>query len=248
MTKGIIYYSDCRGDQAVLETVRTQLRRAAPELPIVSVTLAPLPSPFSMPSYHWIRHEPRGYVTMFRQIVDALEMSSAEVVFHCEHDVLYHPSHFAFTPARSDAYYFNQHTWRVDRASGRALFYFCNQVSGLCASRQLLLAHYRKILAHVEQHGFERALGFEPAGNRRQREYGVDAPVVTWNSPYPIVDIKTSFCLTPGRWRQEQFRNKNTCLGWTESDRVPYWGVTLNRFDDFLADVAHGRIPQEIAA
>lgn len=242
MTKGIIYYSDCRGDALVLQTVRAQLRRAAPTIPIVSVTLEPLTDRFPMPSYHWVRHEPRGYVTMFRQIVDALEMSSAEVVFHCEHDVLYSPTHFDFTPARMDTFYFNQHTWRVDRATGKALFYFCNQVSGLCASRRLLLEHYRKILAHVEQHGFERALGFEPGGNRRQRAYGVDANVETWNSRQCNVDIKTDFCLTKGRWSQDQFRNKATCQGWTESDRVPEWGVTLGRMDEWLTDLQGVRV------
>lgn len=248
MTKGVIYYSDCRGDRLVLDTVRTQLRRAAGDRTIVSVTLASLDPPFARPSYHWVRREPRGYVTMFRQIVEALELSSADVVFHCEHDVLYSPSHFDFTPARMDAFYFNQQTWRCDRKTGRALFYYCNQVSGLCASRALLLAHYRKILAHVEAHGFERALGFEPGGNRRQREHGVDAPVETWMSAQPNVDIKTDFCLTKGRWDPSEFRNKNSCLGWTEADAVPGWGRTKDRFDDFLADVAHGRIPQETAA
>lgn len=248
MTKGVIYYSDCRGDQQLLSTVRQQLDRARGSLPVTSVTLDRFAPTFSHPAQMIVLNHQRGYLTMFRQILLALESSTADVVFHCEHDVLYSPSHFEFTPARTDTFYFDQHTWRVDRKTGRALFYYCNQVSGLCASRALLIEHYRKIVAHVERHGFDRALGFEPGGNRRQRAHGVDAPVESWMSAQPLVDVKTQYCLTPGRWSKDLFRNKNSCLGWTESDRVPGWGITLDRFDDFLADVANGRISQETAA
>jgi hypothetical protein len=241
MTKGIIYYSDCRGDQALLEAARAQLSRAAGKaMPIVSCTLRPLAFGFNV-----CLDMERGHLTMFRQILTALEMSTADVIFHCEHDVLYHPSHFNFEPSARDRFYYNQHTWRVDRETGRALFYYCNQVSGLCADRQLLIDHYRRLVRHVVAHGFDRALGYEPGTNRRQREFGASAPVETWMSPQPNVDIKTEFCLTKGRWSQEQFRNKSTCQGWTESDRVPGWGVTLGRMDSFLADVTSAQ--QEVA-
>lgn len=243
--KGVIYYSDCRGDPRVLDAVRRQLARAT-SLPIVSCTLAPVDLGTNI-----VLPLARGYETMFRQILTALEASEADHVFFCEHDCLYHPSHFDFTPPLNDTFYYNQHTWRLCAKTGRALFYFCNQVSGICVNRLLAIRHYRARVAHVEAHGFDRKLGFEPWANTRARDLEPNAPATwssTWMSAAPNVDIKTDFCLTPGRWDQAQFRNKRTCEGWTENDRIPFWGVTKDRVSDFLADVEHGRAPKEQAA
>lgn len=249
MTKGVIYYSDCRGDQEVLQAVRDQIVRAAMNLPVVSATLQPATW---FASYRPFVTEivlplERGYVAMFRQILAALEASTADVVFHCEHDVLYHPSHFGFVPPRADTFYYNQHVYKVDAATGQALHYRCNQVSGLCASRELLVDHYRRRVAWVEAHGFERALGFEPGTNKFQRAFD-DRGSETWWSPVPNVDVRTGFNLTKSRWSQAEFRNKSTCQGWTMADAIPGWGVTKGRFREFLADVQSGRVPQKDAA
>lgn len=182
----------------------------------------------------------RGYLTMFRQQLAALEALDTDIAFMTEHDVLYAPAHFYFTPPRDDTFYYNQNTWRVNGTDGRALFYYCNQVSGLCASRALLVDHYRMVVAHVKAFGFDRAIGFEPGGNHRQQLLFGTRPVETWMSDEPNVDIKTEHCLTKGRWSQEQFRNKSTCQGWQEADAVPGWGITRDRVDAFLGDVAQG--------
>ncbi len=232
MTKGLIYYSDCRGDQGVLSAVRCQIVDAAPSVSVVSVTLAPVDLGANI-----VLPLERGYLTMFRQILTALEAIDADVVFHCEHDVLYHRSHFDFVPPRMDTFYYNQHVWRVNAETGQAVFYYCNQVSGLCASRALLLEHYRQVVAHVEAHGFDRSIGFEPGANRRQQAlFGVH-PVETWMSAGCNVDIKTGHCLTKWRGSPDQFRNKSTCQGWTEADAVPGWGVTKGRVPAFLAEL-----------
>ena len=229
-SNGLLYYSDCRGDQKILQTVRDQIQRAAPNLPLVSVTLQPLDFGRNI-----VLPLKRGPLTMFRQILAGLEALETEIVFFVEHDVIYHSSHFAFTPSRDDVFYFNQRTWRVDAETGRALFYYCNQVSGLCANRLLLLEHYRKRVACVEAHGFDRNIGFEPGSNRRVRQLIDPHGAEPWMSQYPNVDIKTRHCLTQGRWSQDQFRNKQSCRGWTESSEVPGWGETLGRFNEFLA-------------
>lgn len=230
VTKGLLYYSDCRGDARILKVVRDQILRVASGLPIVSVTLKPLDFGRNI-----VLPLPRGPATMFKQILAGLEALDTEIVFFTEHDVLYHTSHFTFTPSRDDVFYFNQNTWRVDATTGRALFYYCNQVSGLCANRLLLLEHYRKRVAYVDVHGFDRNIGFEPGSNRRVRALIDRTSAKSWMSDEPNIDIKTQWCMTPGRWSQDQFRNKNSCRGWTESDRVPGWGITLGAFSKFLS-------------
>jgi hypothetical protein len=102
-----------------------------------------------------------------------------------------------------------------------------------------LVAHYRQRVAHVEKHGFERNLGFEPGTNKRSRALDPHGAEHWW-SEGANVDIRHGTNLTLSRWSPELFRNKNSCEGWTESDRVPGWGVTLGRFEDWLESVSQG--------
>lgn len=249
-TKGLIYYSDNRPDPDLLAACQRQLDRARGQLPVVSVSLLPL---------HWSSNhvhpivigKQRGIRTMFEQILLALETSTAEVVFFCEHDLLYSQTHFEFTPERQDAYYYNTHTWKVDSLTGQALYYTTKQTSGLCGYRQLLLDHYRARLAKMAQNvldltargepvkndGFSRHMGFEPGCHQPPR--GVDSyPALTWTSPQPNIDIRHQHNLTSSRWSQSEFRDPKSCLGWTLSDQVPGWGVTKGRFKEFLASLA----------
>ena len=230
LTRGIVYYSDCRGDEAILDAARRQVLRAAPGLRVVSVTLAPLDFGDNV-----VLPLERGVLTMFRQILAGLEAQDADVVYFCEHDVLYHPSHFEFVPPRGDTYYYNRNTWKVDAASGHALFYVTDQTSGLCAYRDVLVEHYRARVERVESEGYDRNMGYEPGKHRRPR--GVDdRPFDWWMSAVPNVDVRHAYNLTRNRWRQDQFRDKRTCQGWTEAEEVPGWGKTGGRFAEWLRE------------
>lgn len=238
VTKGVLYYSDNRGIPEVLRAARNQIVTAS-RLPITAVTLEGLDVgwPDDAAVNELCLELDRGKLTMFKQILAGLLAMDTDIVFHCEHDVLYHPSHFEFTPPDRDKFYYNQHTWRVDAVTGRALFYRCSQVSGLCAYRETLIDHYRKRVEHVTEHGFDRNLGYEPGTNRHSRALDSRGSDV-WMSEKPNVDIKTEFCLTPGRWSQSQFRSKASCQEWTEAERVPGWGgKTFGRFAEWLRDV-----------
>lgn len=240
-TKGLVYYSDSRPDPTLLLAVRNRLRMVAGDMPIVSVTLQPvegLGQNIHLPLE-------RGYLAMFKQILEGLEALDTDVAFLVEHDVAYHPSHFDFTPPRDDTFYYNQNVWKVDADTGRALHYRCSQTSGLCANRKLLIDHYRKRVAIVEAKGYSRSMGFEP-GTHNRPERVDDYQAETWMSEWPNVDIRHDANLTPSRWKREQFRNQKYTEGWTESDRVPGWGVTLGRFDEFLQE--HCRETQQAIA
>jgi hypothetical protein len=251
-TRGIVYYSDCRPSVNLLEACHRQLKRAAPDLPLVAVSLGDLP--FGREVMNGDRYVSvgwhRGILTMFRQILRGLEELDTDVAFLAEHDMLYHPSHFTFAPPKNDVYYYNENVWKVRAEDGQALFYFTKQTSGLCANRKLLVEHYHRRVAKVIQNqrdleargepirrdGFSRHMGFEPGCHAPPR--GVDDYTAErWMSEYPNIDIRHSHNLTPSRWSQDQFRSKRSCQGWQMTDEVPGWGVTKGRFQEILKGV-----------
>jgi hypothetical protein len=229
-TRGVVYYSDNRVDASIDWAVREHIEASG--MPIVAVTLHPIQWPSAK---NIVLDAERGYLTMFRQILAGLEALDTDDVFFCEHDVLYHRSHFQFTPPNDSTYFYNLNVFKVDAATGRAVTYETKQTSGLCADRQLLIAHYRERIRRVEAEGFSTRMGFEP-GSHGRKERVDNVPSDVWRSPFPNVDIRHDRNLTPSRWSPEQFRDQRNCQGWTEADAIPGWGETKGRFWDFLAD------------
>jgi len=229
VTKGIIYYTDNHLDSTIANKVQEQLNKIG--LPIVSASLKPI----NFGKNICLPLE-RGYLTMFKQILAALEASTADIIYFCEHDVLYHPSHFDFTPPKKDTYYYNENVWKVDSNTGRALFYYTKQTSGLCAYRDLLIQHYKERVKRVEAEGFSRKMGFEPGTHSPPN--GVDhfKPEAYW-SEVPNVDIRHTKNLTESRWSQDQFRSQRSCKGWKIETGVPCWGKTQDRFTEFLKEI-----------
>lgn len=241
-TKGVVYYTHGVGDPKILEACRKQITKGIKEKHIVSVSLAPLKFGFNI-----VLSEQPGYLTMAKQILAGLEASKADVIYFCEHDVLYHPSHFSFLPLRPDQIYYNTNVWRVRYEDGHALY--CNnlqQLSGLVGYRDVLIKHYKErirkmeeFLATHEQDQFGqyiRAMGFEP-GTHGRAERVDDLTCDSYQSELPNIDIRHSTNLTPSRWNKEQFRNEKYTDGWTELNEVPGWGVTENRLPDILASI-----------
>lgn len=246
MTKGLVYYTDLTAPLNILRAVQVQIRRAAREIPMVVVSCESRIIDFE-PDDEWmgttwyvVRSEPRGYLTMFRQILAGLEALETDIAFLCEHDVLYHPSHFEFTPPYEDAYYYNLNWWKVDATTGRALTYEAKQTAFLCAHRALLIEHYRKRIARVDAEGFSRKMGFEPGSHHRPERVD-DVRSEIWRSAVPNIDIRHGHNLTESRWSPFQFRTPP--VGWQESDAVPGWGTTKGRFRAFLADVSRAEVP-----
>jgi len=232
LAKGVVYYTDNRLDCDIMLSVQKQLSHSVNGHQIVSVSLQPLEF-----GQNIVFDGDRSILTMFKQILAGLEACQADIIFFCEHDWLYHSSHFSFVPPREDTFYYNENSWKVNSQTGQALFYYCKQTATLCAYRELLIEHYRKRIERVEKEGkYDRHIGFEPGCHSFPR--GIDNyKTESWMSEYPNIDIRHDKNLTPSRWSQGQFRNQKYCQGWTLSDSVPGWGMTKNRFPEFLKEV-----------
>lgn len=223
---GVIYYTDNKLDASIMTKCQEQLKQAIGDKRLVSISLEPI-------SFGDNIHMPleRGYVTMAKQILAGLKELDTDYVFFCEHDVLYHPSHFDFVPPKDDVYYYNTNVWRVRYSDGLGVKVDdCRQLSGLCANRELLIKHYEKRVSLLEKREKEedfnryiRKMGFEP-GTHGRAERVDDYKSEVWNSRYPNLDIRHDGTLTPSRWSKDEFRNEKYTVGWTQSTKVEGWG------------------------
>lgn len=206
--KGIIYFTDNQLNVKIARAVQDNLKKM--RLPITSSSLKPMDFGNNV-------HLPleRGYMTMFKQILAALEASTADIVYFCEHDVLYHPSHFDFTPESEDKFYYNQNWWKVWQ-DGFVAHWDANQVSGLCVYRKLAIEFYKERIKEIEEKGFNRS--YEPGG-RDATKYRI------WKSEYPNIDIRHEGNLTNSHRRLEEFRDKSTAAGFMEGslESIPGW-------------------------
>ncbi|MCK9351251.1 MAG: glycosyltransferase family 2 protein [Candidatus Paceibacterota bacterium] len=216
-TVGLIYYTDNQIDEKIMHACQKQLLKAAGGKKIVSASLKPMDfgQNIALPLE-------RGYLTMFKQILIALEVLDTDVVFFCEHDVLYHPSHFDFIPRDRNIWYYNGNVWVLRASDGFALHYNLSPLSGLCVYRDIAIKHYQERINLVEKIGFSYNIGFEPMTHHRIKwEHSYSFEV--WNSSAPNIDIKHGKNLTRARWTQDKFRRKPT--DWTEAtiDTIPGW-------------------------
>lgn len=208
LKKGIIYYTNNKVNMRLGHKVRKQILKAG--LPIISVSHKPLDF-----GQNYVYKGQSGYLAYHEQILLALEKSTADIVYFCEHDVLYDPSHFKFTPPKKNVYYYDFNFWRV-RASDRfAIHYDTHQVNLICAYRDLLLKHYREKVRRIKESGFTMRMGFEPGCNRRSERVD-DYKAESYVAKRPSLDIRHENNLTRSRWSQNEFRNKDSCKGWKE--------------------------------
>ena len=230
MTKGIIYYTDNRLEDQILTAVQKQILRAG--LPIVSSSLKPMDFGRNI----HVDLEP-GVFTMLTQILAALEASSADIVFFCEHDVLYHPSHFEFVP-QGDLFYYNINVWKWPYPENRLITYdHIVSLSGLCAKRERLLEAFNARLQIVLKNGWDKEVGREPHWARRMGyEPGTKSVrqkliqnefAAYWRSEYPNVDIRHNKTLTKAKCSPEDFKHPPPAESWKETtlDKISGWDI-----------------------
>jgi glycosyltransferase involved in cell wall biosynthesis len=227
--KGMVFYTDNRLDKEIQYAVWNNLNKIKNGHDLVSVSLQPIDFGRNV-----VLPLQRGYLTMFKQILKGIQECDADVIYLCEHDMLYHPSHFDFIPPTKDKVYYDNNCWQLRSEDGQALFHYTNQTSMLVSYKDVLLEHYTKRVALVEKEGYNRSIGFEPGTRHKVDNLGHDV----FMAQYPSIGIRHDKNLTQNRFSQDLFRNKKYCEGWTLADEIPSWGITKNRFKEFIRGVA----------
>jgi len=213
ISKGAIFYTTNTLDEKIAKPVREQLLKATEEKKVSIVSSSLKKMDFGVKNVYFPSLK-RGYFTMAKQILGALENSKADYVFFTEHDCYYPPEAFDFEPKDKNIWYFNNNVWKVDLTTGKAVKVDkCEQLSGMCVYRDTALKWIREKYKQIEEHGFDGH--FEPQGITREG----------WESTVPIIDIRHDGNLTPSRWSKEQFRNQDNTVGWIEKENeLPGWG------------------------
>lgn len=229
MTKSICYYTDNRLGEPIYSIAQKFILESG--LPIVSASLKPI----NFGDNEVVKGE-RSYPTMVKQIISCLERSTADYVFFCENDVLYHSSHFDFTPQRDDIYYYNINNYRWLFGSNTAITYSgLTSLSMMCCNRQLAINHYKLRFKKIEELGLDkirsreprwiRRWGYEPGTKKRRRGGFTDEDFGVWRSEYPNVDIRHKRTFSSPKITLDSFKYPPS--DWTEItiDQIPYWDL-----------------------
>ncbi len=211
----ILYYTHNQCDEKILKACQKTILDSG--LPIVSVSLKPIEFGENV-----VMDLQPGAVTLVKQIVTGLERITDENVFFCEHDVLYHRSHFDFKPPRQDTFYFNTNNWRWDYPKDRLIGYDgLRSLSGMCVNTELALEHYRQKLKYIEENKLDngrdpywaRKIGYEPCKSKKRGGLS-DNLCDNWDSEHPNIDIRHRGTMTKPKVTLDSFRRKPT--GWKE--------------------------------
>lgn len=231
MTKGIIYYTDCRIGDPLFSTCQKYIRESG--LPITTVSLCELN--FGDTIIH-VKDRQRSYPTYVYQIMTALENAKEDYVFFTEHDVLYSKSHFNFTPPKDNVFYYNNNVWRWKLHDFKLIRYDnMRPLSCLCANREFALDHYKKRWKAVHDLGLDhfrsreprmgRVWGYEPGTKKRRRGGFSDDVCELWQSEHPNIDVRHNRTFTSIKCDLQDFKNKPENwqeIHWSE---VPHWNL-----------------------
>ena len=215
MSVGIIYYTSNRLKSEIKEGCWQQLQKAGLPITVNNTVVGKI-----------------GAMSMFKQIFDCLERANETYVFFCEHDILYHASHFEFLPPKDDTFYYNVNVWRWDYYSRKVITYDHHaSVSGLCVNRELALEFYRNRLRIVEERDYAsipsfgnpawaRSMGYEPGKFNKEGEFALKDE---WYSEYPNIDIRHTRSMTIPKMNYSDFVRKPD--NWKEDviENLPGW-------------------------
>lgn len=230
MDRGLIYYTDNRVVEPIFSKVQELLNEVG--LPISSSSLCPIDFGKNVV----LKNRERSYPTMVRQIIMALEGLETKYAFFCENDVLYHKSHFEFTPPKDDVFFYNSNVWRWKLWDNKAIRYDkMLPLSQLCCNREYALEHYKMREAKIIEWGLDefrsreprraRIWGYEPGTKSKRRGGFTDYNFDTWCSEFPSVDIRHARTFSRLKCDKRDFRNMPE--NWEEIDKkdIPGWDL-----------------------
>lgn len=221
MKKGIVYYTDNVPPEKFLKPIRTFLKKACKDIPIVWVSQKPIDEENNIV----LTGIGRNHHSRCLQILAGVKKIDADIIYFAEHDVIYHPSHFDFVPKDNDVFWYNLNRWWLRSSDGKACFREAQSLSQLVAYKELIEDFYIRRMAYYAN-GIKIGCGNEP-GKRVIPEL---PPYKngSFYSEWPNIDIRHNNNYT----RSDKFK-----LGEKFSDSIPGWGQTKDRYKEFIREL-----------
>jgi len=148
--KTIVYYTDSRLEPGLELAVRNQIKKASNGIKIISVSQKPLDFGKNI----CVGLKPRCYLSLYEQVLNGINhVDEDSIIYLCEHDVFYHPSHFDFIPEFKNKIYFNKSRYYWQRNTN----YFVNSVGrralSQCVSYKNVLKKHIKDQVNARKNG-----------------------------------------------------------------------------------------------
>lgn len=212
MAKQIIYYTCNTHNQRIDDMCREQLLKAANGIPIVSVSLN---KDIHFGDKRIIVEGKRSPEMMHKQVLIGLRAATSDIIYLCESDVMYPPSHFNFTPEEKGVFYYNTNVWKYHTDLKKYTWTDgLEQVSGMCSDRVSALEFYERRNKDIEDNGFD---GHYEAGKK------TGEVSKTWLSAVPLICIRHENNITKTKKSIADFRNEKYAKGWRETGSVEGW-------------------------
>jgi glycosyltransferase involved in cell wall biosynthesis len=217
LTKGILFYTNNKLNMKLALNVRKNI--ALSGLPITCISNKPTKFGTN------IVFDESGMCAgeaIARKILTGLKTMKEDIVYLCEADVFYHPTHFEFTPKDLNTFYYNGSYWMLRLPDGFAVHYNVSPLSGLVVGRKAALKHFKERVALIKKEGFSLQMGYEPMTHHRIK-WKFFCPFEIFIPQFPNVDVAHGGNVTNKRWSPDLFRRKPKF--WEESDinHVPGW-------------------------
>ena len=208
----IVYYTDSKLDETnpvLANAVRKHLKKVAGPIPIISVSQKKLNFGKNLK----INPLPRKYKSVYQSLLAGVEFApDNSIVYLCEHDVFYHPSHFAKLPENKDTMYFD--TNRYYYMKGLDTYYKARGKRALSQS----VGYREAIIKHAEER--LKDCGDDITERWKELEKRSQVKYETFTSDRPNVDILHDLNFTPrGIYKNDYIKKRKKGIS-----NLPGWG------------------------
>jgi hypothetical protein len=219
----IIYYTDNSIDGTELQKkVQERLEMAAEGKPIISISQRPI----SFGRNIIVGDIGRSHHSLFTQVLVGAEAATTKYVALAEHDCMYTPEHFNWTPLNDTTFWYNVNLWFVEWRGGDhdGLYSYQRRkcMSSLICDRRLLIAALKEKILMLES-------GFEI----RKGQPGACEP--------GVCDDRVAFIEAKAKWIENNYKEAcNQDLRFKDVGKEVKWKAAAFRTELPNLDIRHG--------
>lgn len=230
MDKAVIYYTDNSLDPKFERFCQEQLTLALRDVKchLISVSQKPIHFGYNI----CVGDIGRSWASLYTQLLEGIRQVNASIIYLAEHDCLYTPEHFAFTPSERGVFYYNTNHWFVQLKNGIYGYRYRIPMSQCVGFKEDFIEAVTERLAIAKQ-GFQIRKGIMGAG-----EFGIcdnRIAFVGWQHEGKSFDAEEFRTTLPNI----DIRHGGNFTGRRKTDKqtmtLPHWGEFLPLYDKWMA-------------